>query len=91
MVVRNDNFLDARLHLVYRTGLRHPLGVARAYATTRLETPRDLLLQDEFRLRVSLVGGGSYLIPDLVDFPPEAARLEVLVRPVLEQSYASVR
>lgn len=91
VVVQNDNFLDVRLHLVYRTGVRHPLGTARAYAVTRLEGDAALLLHGEFRILLDLVGGTGYLVPDLVDFPEEAEALLVRVRPVLEQSYTSVR
>lgn len=89
--ILNDNFLNVRVDLVYRTGTRIHLGTVLSYVETRLQPAADVLLQDEFFVELDLVGGSTYRVPDPVDFPPDAAALEVFVRPVLEQSYVSIR
>lgn len=91
VVVRNDNFQDVRVRLIFRNGTRFPVGVGRSLATTRLRVASELLLQDEFYVQLDLIGGGGYVLPDPIDFPADAASLEIYVRPVVEQSYASVR
>ena len=89
--ILNDNFLNVRVDLVYRTGNQTHLGTVLSYVETRLRPAADVLLQDEFFVELDLVGGETYRVPDLVNFPENAAALEIYVRPVLEQSYASVR
>jgi hypothetical protein len=89
--VLNDNFLNVRVDLVYRTGTRTHLGTALSFVETRVRPSADVLLRDEFFVELDLVGGATYRVPDPVDFPENAVGLDVYVRPVLEQSYVSVR
>lgn len=89
--VLNDNFLNVRVDLVYRTGTRTHLGTALSFVETRVRPAADVLLRDEFFVELDLVGGATYRVPDPVDFPKNAVGLDVYVRPVLEQSYVSVR
>jgi len=88
VTVRNDNWLDADVYVVY-DGSRFRLGFARGLSTTTLSLPHTLIHQGTVRLMVDPIGSTSTFTSDQI-VVSRGQRIELNVNSVLSMSNSAV-